>query len=184
MKRETAAIIKSDFYSFCLKCSAEVDGGKLPSDAAFLNYAAGELDAFARGDVKRLIVNMPPRHFKTFLGSVCLTAWILAHDPSANILLLSYAEKLAGKNTRAIRKIIRSEWFKKLFKTRLDMKQAEFLSTTAGGSVQAISIDGGVTGFGADYIITDDPVQICNAYNEPWLERVNGLYDGQISSRL
>ena len=112
---------------------------------------------------------MPPRHGKTFMASICLSAWILAHDASAKILVLSYGQDLADKIAYAIRAILRSDWFREAFDTRLAKDRAKVMDfvTTDGGGVRSLSIEGGVTGLGADFIIIDDPVEttasVCSA---------------------
>ena len=73
---------------------------------------------FADGLIKRLLVNLPPRHLKTYLGSVCLAAWILAHNPSTKIMILACSEQLAEKIARLIRSILLAEWYRAIFPTQ------------------------------------------------------------------
>ena len=72
------------------------------------------LQGVADGKIKRLVISIPPWHLKTFLGSICLPSWILAHNPSAQILLISYGQEPADKIAYSIRAILQSEWFKKI----------------------------------------------------------------------
>lgn len=135
----------------------ETSGETMP-EHRYLELLAGRLADLVTGDSKRLIVNLPPRHFKTWMGSICLSAWILGHHPSAKILMLTYGQELADKIARAVRAIMRSAWYKELFKkTRLASSKLDDFATTAGGAVRSVSMEGGVTGYGADYIIVDDP---------------------------
>jgi len=137
------------------------------------------------GKTKRLIINLPPRHFKTWIGSICLSAWILGHRPSAKILMLTYGQELADKIARAIRAIMRSAWYKELFKkTRLASSKLDDFATTAGGAVRSVSMEGGVTGYGADYIIVDDPTELKDCDNVKRLERVVDLFQTEILTRL
>jgi predicted phage terminase large subunit-like protein len=129
-------------------------------------------------------VALPPRHLKTFLASVCLAAWILAHDPSARILIVSYGQELADKIAYDIRTILQSEWFRRLFRTRINRAKLNDLVTTDGGGVRSVSVEGGVTGLGADFIIVDDPVQIKDCENIRQLERINDLFDSEVRTRL
>ena len=110
-------------------------------------------------------MSLPPRHLKTFLASICLPAWLLAHRPSARILILSYGQELADKIAYSIREILRSAWFRRLFETRIARSQLTDFITTANGCVRSVSIEGSVTGFGADIIIVDDAVQIKDCDN-------------------
>jgi hypothetical protein len=159
---------------------------RMPEDR-YLELLAARLAGVLTGDSKRLIVNLPPRHFKTWIGSVCLSAWILGRDPSAKILIVTYGQELADKIAHTIRGILRSEWYKELFKkTRLAKSRSKLVDfvTTAGGGVRSVSIEGGVTGHGADYIIIDDPTELKDCDHVKRLERVVELFDGEILTRL
>src|SRR5438477_11257060 len=98
------------------------------------------------------LVNLPPRHLKSLLASVALPAWWLGHDPSAQILCVSYAQELANKHALDCRSVMASPWYQDLFPTRLSPhKQAlEEFATTRQGFRMATSIGGVVTGRGAD----------------------------------
>ncbi len=111
-----------------------------------------------RGETKRLLLNMPPRHGKTQLASIAFPAWTLAHHPAKKILIVAYSEPLARMIARSIRSILQAPWFRKLFDVRLVKGHAAAtdFATTAGGGVYAASIDGSITGFGANLIIVDD----------------------------
>jgi hypothetical protein len=71
------------------------------------------------GRIRRLIINVPPRHLKSHLASVAFPAWSLGHDPSMQILCVSYAQDLADKLSRDCRRIVASDWYRRLFPTRL-----------------------------------------------------------------
>ena len=103
-----------------------------------------------------------------------MPAWILAHRPSAKILILSYGQELADKIAYSdTRDFADSDWFCRLFKARIAKRVLTDLTTTANGCVRSVSIEGSVTGFGADLIIVDDAVQIKDWDNERQLQRVN-----------
>ena len=107
-----------------------------------------KLAAVREGHIRRLIVNLPPRHLKSHLASIAFPAWCLGHDPSAEILCVSYAQDLADKPSRDCRRIVASDWYQRLFATRLSpTRQAvpEF-ETTALGSRVATSVGGVLTG--------------------------------------
>jgi hypothetical protein len=144
-----------------MKAHATLKKGRRLGNDKYLKLLAQSLTHVATGETKRLVITMPPRHGKTFMGSICLSAWILAHDPSAKIPVLSYGQDLADRIAYDIREILRSEWFQQAFRTRISRDQAKLVDfvTTVGGNVRSLSIEGGVTGLGADYIIIDDPVR-------------------------
>jgi predicted phage terminase large subunit-like protein len=186
MDNDTKKLVQTEFLAFAMKAFAYLNKGRDLGQDKYLKLLAERLARVAAGKTKRLVVSLPPRHFKTFLGSICLPAWILAHNPSAKIIILTYGQELAGKNAYAIRGILRSEWFKQAFQTRIKKDRAKLADfvTTDGGGVRALSIQGGVTGLGADYIIIDDPVEIKDCGKAKWLERVNDLFDDEIQTRL
>src|SRR5260370_26890968 len=117
MDRTTAKLIKTEFLAFAMKAFASLNKGKSLGNDRYLKLLAKHLTRVANGETKRLVINMPPRHFKTFMGSICLPAWILAHNPSAQIIILAYGQDLAEKNPHAVRDILRSEWYQQAFPT-------------------------------------------------------------------
>ena len=141
---------------------------------------------FADGRRSGFFSTLPPRHLKTQLGSVCLAAWILAHKPNTKIMVVAYSEELAEQIARSIRSILQADWFKKIFDTRIAKghAKAKNFATTAGGALYAASIDGSITGFGADVIIVDDPHNITDAGHPEQLERTIERFDTIIMSRL
>lgn len=119
MHSKAEKLIKTEFLAFAMKAFASLNKGKSLGKDPYLKLLAERLTRVVAGKTKRLVVSLPPRHFKTFLGSICLPAWILAHNPSAKIILLTYGQDLADKNAYAVRDIVRSEWFKQAFQARI-----------------------------------------------------------------
>ena len=185
MKSELKSMLRKDFLAFARKAILELDGSKLGHDP-YLEYLATELMEFVDGERRRLIVNLPPRHLKTLLFSVCLAAWKFAHQPSAKIMIVTYTEKLTETIARHIRSILQSEWFKEIFPTRVakDHSAVMDFATTAGGTLYAVSFGGSITGRGADLIIVDDPYDINDAASPQQLERAIELFDTVVLSRL
>jgi hypothetical protein len=185
MKNELNSILRNDFLAFASKAILELDGTKLGDDQ-YLEYLATELMEFVDGTTRRLIVNLPPRHLKTLLFSVCLSAWTFAHRPSAKIMVVTYAEQLAESIARNIRSILQANWFKEVFETRIakDHSAVQDFATTAGGALYAVSFGGSITGRGADLIIVDDPHDIKDAGSPHQLERTIDLFDTGVLSRL
>ena len=164
MKGTLEALLRSDLFSFARKAIFELEGTKL-GDEQYLKYLVGELMPFAEGRTRRLIINLPPGHLKTLLASVCLPAWLLAHDPSLKIIIVTHAEHLSKTISRNIRTILKEAWFREVFETRLKKDHAEVtdFGTTAGGGVFVSSFASRITGRRADVIITDDPHDIGDA---------------------
>jgi predicted phage terminase large subunit-like protein len=187
MRDEMDHLIRDDFLIFSGYAFAKINNGAVITPYPYMRLLAKKLARVAKGKTRRLVVNLPPRHFKTWLGTICLTAWILGHNPSAKIIVLTYGQELADKIAYPIRAILNSEWYQRIFKkTRLAKDRARLMDfvTTAGGGVRSLSIESGVTGLGADFIVIDDPLEIKDWDNSKRLERVNELFDNEILTRL
>jgi len=147
---------------------------------------AAKLTAVRQGKIRRLIINLPPRSLKSLLASVAFPAWCLGHDPSAQLLCVSYAQDLADKLARYCRGIMMSPWYRRIFPTRLaPHRQAvqEFITTGQGYRI-ACSNGGALTGRGADTIIVDDPLKPEEALSEAQRNATNEWYDHTLYSRL
>ena len=119
-------------------------------------------DAFERvanGDLKRLIINMPPRHTKSEFASYLLPSWFLGKYPEKKIIQTAHTAELATGFGRKVRNLVSSEQYQKVFQTKLssDSKAAGRWNTHLGGDYFAIGVGGAVTGKGADLLIIDDP---------------------------
>jgi predicted phage terminase large subunit-like protein len=119
-------------------------------------------DAFervARGDLKRLIINMPPRHTKSEFASYLLPSWFLGKFPEKKIIQTAHTAELATGFGRKVRNLVSSETYQTVFDTKLssDSKAAGRWNTHLGGDYFAIGVGGAVTGKGADLLIIDDP---------------------------
>jgi hypothetical protein len=110
---EYQAILRSDLGFFAERCFYELN----PQTAFLMNWhievIAAKLTAVREGRIRRLIINLPPRHLKSLLASVAFPAWCLGHDPSAQILCVSYAQDLADKLARDCRSIMMSSWYRR-----------------------------------------------------------------------
>ena len=119
-------------------------------------------DAFervARGELKRLIINMPPRHTKSEFASYLLPAWFLGMFPQKKIIQTAHTAELAVGFGRKVRNLVQSPTYQRVFETELssDSKAAGRWNTSEGGDYFAIGVGGAVTGKGADLLIIDDP---------------------------
>src|SRR5438093_7269716 len=104
-----------------------------------------------RGEIKRLIITVPPRSLKSICASVAFPAFVLGHDPTRRIICVSYAEALARKHANDCRALMRSTLYHRLFRnTRIsNAKDTELeFATTRGGNRLATSIGGTLTGRG------------------------------------
>jgi predicted phage terminase large subunit-like protein len=121
---------------------------------------AKKFEEIAQGKLKRLIINMPPRHTKSEFASYLLPAWFLGKYPGKKIIQTSNTAELAVGFGRKVRNLVDSEQYGRVFprvSLRSDSKAAGRWSTNANGEYFAIGVGGTVTGKGADLLIIDDP---------------------------
>jgi predicted phage terminase large subunit-like protein len=152
--RKEANAAKTNFMAFVHKV--------WPS---FINGAhhvrmAQAFEKVARGEIKRLIINMPPRHTKSEFASYLLPAWFLGNFPHKKVIQTSHTAELAVGFGRKVRNLVDSDVYKSVFPdTHLqsDSKAAGRWNTSKGGDYFAIGVGGAVTGKGADILIIDDP---------------------------
>ena len=113
-----------------------------------------------RGELKRLIINMPPRHTKSEFASYLLPAWFLGQKPEGKIIQTSHTSELAVNFGRKVRNLVGSAEYQKIFPgvgLQQDSKAAGRWNTSKGGEYFAIGVGGAVTGKGADLLVIDDP---------------------------
>src|SRR5882724_11772735 len=116
------------------------------------------LELCSRGEIRRLIVTMPPRSLKSICASVAFPAWLLGLDPRLRIVCASYSQELAAKHARDFRVVLESDWYQRVFPlTRINpRKNTEGeIETTAQGYRFTTSVGGTLTGRGGNYIIID-----------------------------
>ena len=121
---------------------------------------AEAFERVANGDLKRLIINMPPRHTKSEFASYLLPAWFLGRYPDKKIIQTAHTAELAVGFGRKVRNLVNSKDFKEIFPNvslQADSKAAGRWNTNKGGEYFAIGVGGAVTGKGADLLIIDDP---------------------------
>jgi predicted phage terminase large subunit-like protein len=122
---------------------------------------------------------------KSICVSVAYVAWLLGHDPTRRVIVVSYANELAAELHRQFRMIIDSAWYRALFPAMRPARDSGLeLVTTVGGGRYATSVGGTLTGRGADLIIIDDPLKAEEAMSESARKRAIDWYAGTLVSRL
>ena len=120
---------------------------------------AEKLERVANGDLKRLIVNMPPRHTKSEFASTYFPSWVLGRNPKLKVMQITHTAELAFRFGRKVRDVIDSPEYQLVFpgvKLKADSKSAGRWETNAGGEAFYSVIGGAVTGRGADLLVLDD----------------------------
>jgi predicted phage terminase large subunit-like protein len=167
--------------------------------------AIGEhLEAVTRGEIRRLIVNIPPRHMKSTLIAVLWPTWVWLREPALRWLFVSYAEKLSKRDSLKCRRIIESQGGRHEGGTLVervgyqgmlrllgqdwelasDQNEKMRFENTATGYRLSTSVGGTATGEGGDIIVVDDPHKADEVESDVQRENVHEFLDGTLSSRL
>ena len=184
---EIEAILRLDLASFIHRCFLELNPQTEYLHNWHIDLITYKLMQVERGEITRLIINMPPRNLKSICGSVAFPAWLLGRNPSKKIICASYASDLAIKLATDCRQVILSPWYQEIFPhSRLTATRTpvEDFSMTRRGGRMAVSTGGGLTGRGADILIIDDPLKPDEASSEVTRKNVNDWFDATAYTRL
>jgi hypothetical protein len=177
-------MLRHDFNSFIGFSFRELYPRGEYQDNWHVQALAEALTKVGHGDIKRLIVTMPPRMLKSHCTSIAFVTWMLGRDPHKKFLLLHGSSTL-GQNLHHQRSALmarpRYRW---LFDHIIIEARGTHLMTSFGGGCQYLPIQGPLTGLGADYIIIDDPISPLHAQNDHERQRLNNQFDQNILQRL
>ena len=134
------------------------------------------LEAVSRGEIRNIVINMPPRHCKSLLTGVFWPAWVWASQPGKRFLVSSYAHALALRDSLRCRRFPET-------RITTDQNQKARYETNSGGFRIATSVQGSATGEGGDFIIVDDPHKVGEAESERVRTSVIGWWDKTMSTR-
>ncbi|XVJ51954.1 MAG: phage terminase large subunit [Vampirovibrio sp.] len=181
------AILRSDFTAFVQKVFLEVSPNAQYLGNWHIDLICHELEAMLAGQNPRLIVNIPPRYMKSIICSIAFPAYILGKNPKATIITVSYNEDLSQKLALDCKRVMESQWYRDIFShTRLSKNKkaiADF-ETSRGGGRFSTSVNGTLTGRGADYLIIDDPIKPDDALSDLLRKKTNDWYGSTLYSRL
>lgn len=161
------ALLREEFAFFLRYAFMEVLPGTRYTHGWHLDAIAYQLDRIRRGNTKRLIVTMPPRHLKSFAITTAWVAWMLGKDPGLRFICVSYGQDLADKHARDCLQIMSTAWYRSAFpKTALARRSVGDFETTRGGGRLSTSLGGVLTGRGGDIIVIDDPMKADDVLSE------------------
>ena len=178
-KRKESAI-KNDFMSFVKYVWPDFIEG------SHHKIMAEKFNKVATGDLKRIVINMAPRHTKSEFASYLLPSWMIGKNPKLKIIQATHTTELAVRFGRKAKNLIDSQEYQKIFQTKLreDSKAAGRWETNEGGEYFAAGVGGSITGRGADLLIIDDPHSEQDALNTNALERTWEWYTSGPRQRL
>jgi len=183
--REERAAAQKDFLAFVKSVWPDFIGGNHHKRMAKL------FEAVARGEKKRIIINLGPRHTKSEFASYLLPAWFLGQFPKKKIMQVSNTGELAEGFGRKVRNLVDSAEYKRIFpdtELRVDSKAAGRWNTNYNGEYFATGVNGTITGRGADLLIIDDPHSESEAvtaqFNPDVYDKVYNWYSSGPRQRL
>ena len=192
--------VKKQFLKLALKLSEKKTKTKVHND--FLTFVkhvwpefiegahhkeiAEKFNQIAQGKIKRLIINMPPRHTKSEFASFLLPAWMVGRKPNLKIIQTTHTTELAIRFGRKAKTLMDDPIYKQVFQTRLreDSQAAGKWETAQGGEYYAAGVGSAITGRGADLLIIDDPHSEQDALNMTSMERAYEWYTSGPRQRL
>lgn len=179
-------ITKRDFYSFVKTFWNVVEPAVPFCDGLHIKAICEHLQAAYDGKIRKLLIAIPPRHGKTLIASVLYTAWLLLRKPSVKILAVSYSDRLVVKDSLLVLRLLTSKKFVVDYGRTFGLKRVtqKEIHTNRGGYRMCTTVEGGLTGFGADVLIVDDPINAIDIQYEKRREYVNRWYTESLSTRL
>jgi predicted phage terminase large subunit-like protein len=178
---ETSERAKNNFLDFVKAVWPEFIGGY------HHKKIAEKFELLKDKKLKRLIVNMPPRHTKSEFASYLLPAWIMGHAPKTKIIQATHTGELAFRFGRKVRNLMNHEDYKRVFtdvELSQDSQAAGRWETNHGGEYFATGVGGAITGRGADLLIIDDPHSEQDALSETAFDNAYEWYTSGPRQRL
>ncbi|MGI4803040.1 MAG: hypothetical protein ACRYG8_55205, partial [Janthinobacterium lividum] len=165
-----------------------VEGGTPYSTNWHIDAICDHLEAVSSGDVKRLIIAVPPRSMKSVSTAVMWPAWDWVANPQRRLLFSSYAHNLSKRDSARCRRVIMSPWYQDRwgdrFKLTSDQNAKHRFENDKTGYRLATSVGGQLTGEGADFVVVDDPINASDAESVTKRESTLTWWNESMSTRL
>ena len=180
--------MKRSLKDFTKSSWPTIEPGRDFHDNWHIDAISEHLQAVVEGDIKRLIINIPPRHMKSISVAVALPAWTWTIQPEKRFLFASYASSLSVRDSVKCRRLISSPWYQHHFGDKFDLtgdqNQKQRFENDKTGMRIATSVDGALTGEGGDIIVIDDPHNVREAESSAVREGVLDWWDQAMQTRL
>jgi predicted phage terminase large subunit-like protein len=178
------AILATDFRAFVDYVFGLLRPGIPFKPNWHIDAMAHKISQVAFGELKRLIIAVPPRHLKSIIASVALPAWYLGHNPSERVVCVSYSAELAKTHANDFRRVVSDPIYQAVFPKMVLVRETDSeIQTTLRGRRYATSIQGTLTGRGGNLFIIDDPLKPGDAISEVSRERVIEWYRSTLVTR-
>jgi predicted phage terminase large subunit-like protein len=184
-----ATLAERELGSFVAQAWMQVEPATQYTSGWHIGAISEHLQAVSDGELRRIIINIPPRHMKSLQTCVFWPAWDWIRNPSRRFLTASYAAVLSRRDAVRTRRLIQSPWYQarwgSRFKLADDQNEKSRYENNKGGYRIATSVGGSATGDGGDILILDDPHKAMDAqsdtirendvewWRETWSTRLN-----------
>lgn len=181
---QIAALYRTRFPDFLRFAFRELHPGQKLVETRHIDVLADHLARVARGEITRLIINMPPRSLKSLATSIALPAWLLGKDPTRQIMSVAGTKELARDFEAATKALLASSRCRALFPhLKLDGRPGD-LRLPHGGRRIAATVGGTLIGRGADLIVIDDPIAPARVHDATSRNAVKKWFDAEVIQRL
>jgi predicted phage terminase large subunit-like protein len=188
-------VVRRSLGAFHIEAFRMLHGGEPLVPGQHIDAMVHVLEQLALGDIKRLVINLPPRHGKSELISGSFAAWVLGNDPKAKVTIVSYGDALSIPLVDKARSIVRNARYRQFFPETVIKRgkdRSDHFEVTGGGGVRAASKNGAMTGLGTHFMIVDDfhkageslsPVErerAIQTFQATFFNRFDNLADGRL----
>lgn len=152
-----------------------------------IDAICGHLEAATFGQIRNLIINIPPRCMKSLLVCVFWPTWVWTFRPESRWVFASYSDRLTIRDSLKCRRIIDSPWYQRnfghVFRLAGDQNQKARFENNKTGHRLAVGVGGGALGEGGDFLVGDDLLKASESYSAPVRETTNTFWDETMSTR-
>ena len=188
LEAEDTALCEESLYHFIKAAWHIVEPGKVFYDNWHIQKICEALEKAQRGEIRRLIINIPPRHMKSTICAVMFPVWAWLQKPGTQFLFASYAGSLSMRDSVKCRRLIQHPWFQQRWGNKFQLTGDQNTKTrfdnTSNGYRLATSVDGTATGEGGDIIVIDDPHNVREVESAVTRQGVLDWWDGTMQTRL
>jgi len=178
---------KRSFHDFVRLTWPAIDPAPF-ADGWHIKLICKYLEKCYRREIKRLVINIPPRHCKSSIVAVLFPVWCWIQDASIRFFFFSYALNLCERDSVKCRRLIESDWFRErwgdIVELADDQNQKRRYETTKQGYRTIASVGGSVTGEGGDFLIVDDPHNVVEGESESVRRSTVEWWKEAVSTRL
>lgn len=182
------ATLPESLHAYTRRAWDVVEPGKHFIDGWYLEAMCEHLEACLTGQIRNLLITMPPRHYKSGTVSIMFPTWGWVKNPRYRFLYTSYGLNLSIRDALASRRLIQSEWYQDrwgedFYITSDQNAKVRYDNNFAGVRI-ASSVGGIGTGEGGDFIVVDDPHNVLDVESDVKRQEALDWWDGTMSSRL